>query len=294
MTRHSLATAWRRLGSKVRTCLRRRPVVHLYSMSWNEADLVGFFLRHYEPWVDRFVVYDDGSTDGTVDLLRAHPRVEVRRFVRTFPDSFVASQRHLQNEVWKESRGRADWVVITALDEHLHLPTERMVPFLHRCRALGITYVPALGYQMIADALPPDGTVMCRHLTWGSPCKFMNKLSLFDPGAIAETNFGYGRHDAEPTGRLCLPERDELLLLHYKHVNLQRCHERTKVLRTGLGEVDVANGWGHHYSWSLEELRASWEKYRRTAVDLSRTDLAPWEHHEAKRWWRAPQTETAA
>jgi Glycosyl transferase family 2 len=96
-----------------------RPVIHLYTVCWDEADMLGFFFRHYDPWVDRYVIYDDGSTDGSLEILRAHAKVEVRSFSCTEADSFVLSQNALQNEMWKESRGHADWVVITAIDELL-------------------------------------------------------------------------------------------------------------------------------------------------------------------------------
>ena len=45
--------------------------------------MLPFFFRHYDPIVDRYIVYDDGSTDRTLEMLAAHPRVEVRPFART-------------------------------------------------------------------------------------------------------------------------------------------------------------------------------------------------------------------
>jgi len=33
--------------------------------------MVPFFLRHYEPLVDRIVIYDDGSNDRSLELLAA-------------------------------------------------------------------------------------------------------------------------------------------------------------------------------------------------------------------------------
>jgi hypothetical protein len=36
-------------------------------------------LRHYEPIVDRIVVFDDGSSDRPLELLAVSPKVEVRR-----------------------------------------------------------------------------------------------------------------------------------------------------------------------------------------------------------------------
>lgn len=66
----------------------RRDRVHLYTVSWNEQAMLGYFFRHYDRFVDRYVFYDDGSDDGTRERLDAHPRVEVRRFERTDPHSF--------------------------------------------------------------------------------------------------------------------------------------------------------------------------------------------------------------
>lgn len=87
--------------------------VHLYSIVWNEEEMLPFFFRHYDSLVDRYVIYDDGSTDRTLEMLGAHDRVEVRPFVRSDPDSYVLAARILHDNVWKESRGHADWVIIS-------------------------------------------------------------------------------------------------------------------------------------------------------------------------------------
>src|SRR5690348_14183784 len=97
--------------------------IDLYTLCWNDADMLGFFFRHYDRFVQRYVVFDDGSTDRSLEILRAHPRVEVRS---TAPDgdreSWVVSGMELLQSCWKESRRRADWVICTDIDEHLHHP----------------------------------------------------------------------------------------------------------------------------------------------------------------------------
>ena len=40
--------------------------------------MLGFMFRNYDDLVQRYVVYDDGSTDGSLDILAAHPKVEIR------------------------------------------------------------------------------------------------------------------------------------------------------------------------------------------------------------------------
>lgn len=47
---------------------------------------------------------------------------------------------------WKESRGIADWVIATDIDEHRYHPD--MYRYLAQCRPQGVTIIPALGYQM--------------------------------------------------------------------------------------------------------------------------------------------------
>jgi hypothetical protein len=114
----------------------------------------------------------------------------------------------------------------------------------------------------------------------------MNKLSLFRPDAIEETNFSAGRHLATPTGDVRPPERDELLLLHYKFLGARYTHERHAMLATGLGSIDRRNGWGREYFYDEAALNAVIAVYAAHAVDIGDPNLQPWKSHEKNRWWR--------
>jgi hypothetical protein len=261
--------------------------VHLYTITWNEADMLGFFFRHYDPWVDRYVIHDNGSTDGTLDLLRAHPRVEIRRFERVHADSFVLSHTRLQNQVWKESACTADWVVITAVDEHLHLPDQPVQDYLQDCTRQGVTCIPALGYQMYSREMADPAERLCETRTMGVPFEPFNKLSLFNPSAVSATGYEVGRHLAKPSGRIRWPERDRLLLLHYKCIGYERSWQRDYFLKSGLGPTDLARGYGMHYLQSAAEFQTTWEEYERRVEDIARPDLHPWRTHPGRRPWRS-------
>ena len=48
---------------------------------FNEEKLVPFVMDYMVRWgYDRFVIYDNGSNDKTVELLKAYPFIEVRNF----------------------------------------------------------------------------------------------------------------------------------------------------------------------------------------------------------------------
>ena len=257
--------------------------IELYTRSYNDVHMLPFFFRHYDRFVDRYVIYDDGSTDGTLEALGGRAKVEVRpRPSYADPSSSVRSSRDLMEQIWKESRGRADWVIVTDIDEHLHHPD--LVGYLAQLGRMGVTLVPALGFQMLSWVFPSADRMLCRDVTRGAPAPMMNKLSLFAPHAIQETRFENGRHAARPTGDVRLPARDELLLLHYKYLGLEETQRRHEAYARRLRPTDVAEGWGHKYLWSRDQLEQDWAEVEANAVDISSPgfDLEVLHPH---RWW---------
>ncbi len=267
----------------------KRPRVHLHAICWNELPMLGFFFRHYDPWVERYVFYDNGSTDGTLEYLVRQPKVELRPFRQSVPGSFVLSAQQLQNSCWQGSRGQADWVVVTAVDEHLHHPD--MPGYLNQCAAAGVTAVPALGYQMVAEEFPPPDVSLTEYLRHGVPFGEMNKLSLFQPGALNETGFGEGRHVAAPLGQVRYPERDELLLLHYKYIGRDRAKARQVRLGGALGPVDRANNWGGQYFRTDQAYTTEFDQLLAQATDIMALGADPHSEHRLPRWWRQPPVE---
>ncbi len=140
---------------------------------------------------------------------------------------------------------------------------------------------------MVTNEFPAKHEYLAASRTQGAPYGVMNKLSIFDPDLIEETNFEPGRHGANPTGKIVLPEEDELLLLHYKYLGLPYLVERNSFLCKGLGEIDRANGWGHQYTLDKEKHIEGWEFFRRRLVDIALLGADAWKGHSESRWWRS-------
>jgi hypothetical protein len=263
---------------------RRKPRVHYYAPAWNEAAMLPFMIRHYSPWVDRFVIFDSDSTDESVELLRRIPKVEVRRLEWACPDSTIDTLRHMANTCWKESRGTADWVIVADIDEFLYHPD--MLGYLGRWRNRGVTCIPALGYEMVSDSFPEPDETLADTRRLGLQQRMMNKLRLFRPDAIEETNFGHGAHVAKPTGRVVYPKVDEVLLLHYKWLGPEYLIRRHAAMETTRRSVDVANNWSRHYDVPAKQLKADLDKMLAGAVDVRALGDAAWRDHKEDRWWR--------
>jgi hypothetical protein len=247
--------------------------------------MLPFFFLHYDNLVERYVIYDDASTDGSQEILRLNPKVELRPMpLSSDPDSRITSALTLQETCWKESRGVADWVIVTDIDEHLYHPD--MYQYLAQCRARGVTIIPALGYQMLSEQFPEPKNLLCQSLTLGACYWVYSKLNIFSPNEIEALNYTPGRHKAAPMGHVVLPARDELLLLHYHYLGFDRIRKRYAQFLSRQRQTDIAMGFGRQYSWSPEQLRDHWNFIANQLVDISRPNLRPWVTHEGPRWWR--------
>ena len=68
-------------------------------------------------------MYDNGSTDGSVDyLLTQNDFVELKSF-RYKEDNKINDEelRNFKNNIWKEYKDKYDWVIVCDIDEFLYL-----------------------------------------------------------------------------------------------------------------------------------------------------------------------------
>lgn len=94
--------------------------VWVYTICKDEAEMLPWFLRHYEKFADRIIVYDEQSKDGTREILQRHPRVEIREWVGRGLDDEMFT--HYVNTIPAEAAGKADWVMFPDVDELLYSP----------------------------------------------------------------------------------------------------------------------------------------------------------------------------
>jgi len=233
--------------------------------------MIPHFLRHYRHLATHIFAFDNGSTDDTLPLLARE-----KDWVTTVPfdppgDSIVDEARELFETAWQTSRGKADWVIIVDMDEHLYHPN--LIGYLRYCASQGITAITAIGYEMSSEVFPTGDIPLWREITSG--CRFardFDKLSIFDPNAVDSINYAVGRHAASPEGRVVYPERPEIKLLHYKKLSLDYLTTRWGELRGKLRAGDIENGWGSHYlaaPAAIQEDFAWNRKMARTVPGLS-------------------------
>lgn len=258
-------------------------IVHLHCVCWNDIDMLHYFFRNYDEMVSHYFVDDDGSDDGTLDYLAQHSNVTVRQKPRINPDSYVLESHASHQTSWLRSRGIADWVLVVDIDEHIYHPD--LSGYLQAQTEAGVTAIPALGFQMLAHESPPPEVRLSDHLRRGAPWAQMSKLVLFSPDAVTNPGFAVGRHSAEPAGAVRYPERDELLLLHYKYLELKAVSRRHAAEQARRRKLDLEHDWGHRYAFDKAQLAADFASFEARAIDIADMPVPHDQHHEP-RWWR--------
>lgn len=226
----------------------KTPIIHYYCISWNESELMPFIYQYYQDFVDKFFIYDNESNDETKTIIEKLPKAHYRVFSTQskFNDEVHVK---LKNSIWKNSRGKADYVIVCDTDEVLY--HKHMKTFLKDSLKAKFTFFTPKGYDMYSEKFPVIDLVNCRLITDqienGIQNNMYSKPILFDPHKIIEINYLPGAHQAFPVGIIKSFQSEDLKLLHYKNLGIDYVLNRIKQYRKRLSDTNIEKGYGIEY-----------------------------------------------
>lgn len=231
-----------------------QPIVHYYAVCWNEEAILPWVFKYYGQFVEHFTIYDNYSSDKTEKIINQNSKAEIIKFGDEghFDDS--VNQR-IKNTCWKQSRGKADLVVVCDIDEFLYHPDlENMLMKLIKGK---VSFPTTLGYEMYCESVPEfNGNQQLTDLIQkGVRSEWLDKHIIFDPHRIVDTYFDPGAHHANPTGIVRRGSKDiTLKVLHYKNLGLDYLLARYKQLGERLSKFNIENELGTHYLAKQKEI----------------------------------------
>lgn len=230
--------------------------IHLYTVAWNEEHLMPFFLKHYSKFCDKIVVYDNCSTDSTVEIVKGFDRTEIRTYDS---NNQIDDYRllDLKKNCYKESRGQADWVIIADVDEFLYHPD--ILTVLKNYQTQGINFPKISGYEMIPDAEPVLDDDLPAQYKLGVPDHHYNKYAVFHPSLDVYYSLGC-HHAAIPVNGVTSSSSD-IKLLHYKMLNFEYYRHRHRKYYARLSKTNLDQQLGMHYGWSDQQLIATYQSF---------------------------------
>jgi hypothetical protein len=227
------------------------------------------FLNYYSRIAARIVIYDNLSTDRSVEIAAACPGVEVFSF-DTQGELSELSLMNVRNTCWKNDR--SDYSIVCDIDEFLF--AEDLFSFLESKADYEVFH--AAGFDMVSDAFPSDyGRLITEQVKHGVPAMDYSKMVIFRPQALAEMNYGPGSHRAAPVGKAALriyaarEHGSDLKLLHYKNLGFEHRIRKHQSLATRVrGAEYEKHGFGMHYRLPHDVQRQQYDLLKKLAVKV--------------------------
>src|SRR5579862_5474085 len=121
----------------------------VYTVAYNEAKLLPFFLDYYSRIAAKIVIWDNYSSDATCDIAAQFKRVEIEIEKFDSGNEFREDlNRKIKNSCWKKDA--ADWAIVCDVDEFIYAPDIK--EFLARHRDFDV-FRP-VGYNMVSRQFP--------------------------------------------------------------------------------------------------------------------------------------------
>jgi hypothetical protein len=213
----------------------------VFVLTHNCADVLPFFLRHYETFATEISAWDDGSDDGTLKLLKAHPKVVLREWPYASGIDEDLFLTHWQ-EWYPKARGGFDWVMIPDSDEFIYSPDMRGV--LSLAKSVGIQVIKPNGFNLVGDRFPvDDGRSQIYELNpMGVHAPVYSKPVIFQPEI--RINWIRGKHDLEHCNPVVGRETGmKLLHARYFGADYTRAKNAKNYGRCGLLSGDKGAAW---------------------------------------------------
>lgn len=184
--------------------------INVITKTYNNAWLVPYFFRHYDQFNCKYYIWDNMSTDGTRELLQAHP--EVTMFDNTDTEFDDYKHRDFKNNAWKDFK-YCDWIFNIDFDEFLY--HSELMTLLDELDISGINLIKSVGFQMYSDSLPKTKKQIYEEVNTGVKDTLYDKSVIFKP--YLNVNYSFGAHECYYTeGTYC--KQVDINLLHYKFI----------------------------------------------------------------------------
>lgn len=233
----------------------------LIAMAKDEADVVEGWARHHADEVDHLIVADNGSTDGTREILE-HLTREIPLSVLDDPDPAFRQSEKMSALAERAAAEFGDdlWIVPVDLDELWVQPVDRLSVVLP---TLGYPIALAELYHHVRTGDDVDDPDPFRSMVWriAVPAKLPKVAFRYAPGAV----IWQGNHGVTlPSG-----EVGGLQVLQIRHFPVRSADHLVRKARNGAAAYAAApevRGGDHWKSWgrmSDDQLRDAYETHWR-------------------------------
>ena len=249
----------------------------LYTLAYNESDTVDYFIDYcLSLGIDKAVVYNNDSTDDTVEKLSKYDWIEIRNF----HSDGMTDDLHaiIKNNCWKEQKGKNVWCIVCDFDEWLYSPNINEV--IAKMEEGEYSVLGTKWYAICNNSTPPhkNGVLLHQQSTMfyqqkvNRNCPELGKFMLINPNKIDDMGWSVGNHICNPKGdfKVYVADINEAVAIHLnKGFNEQYFVDKRKKMAKRLSALNKAKGYCYEYNYPDDISRAEYRKNQAESFDLN-------------------------
>lgn len=251
-----------------------------YCLCYNEEFIIPWIVQYWEKirkdGIDLHVyVWDNYSTDKSVEMLSKYDWITVNYFKTEGQDDI--RQAMIKNTVWKNSKGKADFVCVTDFDEIIW--SNDLKSELQKMKDGGYNVLGTQWFAFCGDKIPEYSEDKYLHqlvkrgyrqeINHMPEYKDFGKFMIIDPNKIDDMHWSVGNH-------ICNPSPEIKLYISYKivafHVNKGLSEDyfvgKRKIMGANLSKTNRQYNMCYEYNFPEEKSREEYREYIKKSVEI--------------------------
>ena len=242
----------------------------------NEEDIIPFCIQYWYRMADKVIVYDNHSTDSSVELLSKYDWIEIRTFDSDGQNDVL--QKEVKERAYLEFKDECSILIISDMDEVFYFNDFKAVGSVLIDEGYNCMVTPI--YSLCEDEKPiyDDSKLLHQicHKFYKQKMNHMqgfeeySKISIFNTKITDSVNMSVGQHyvNTVPSMRIMLTYNGFCLHID-KGMSKEFFISKRQKMGANLSEVNKKNGMCIEYLKSIEELEKEYETKQKNSFNLN-------------------------
>lgn len=252
-----------------------------YRVCWivlckNEEDIIPYVIPYWRRIADKVVVFDNFSTDKSVELLSQHDWIEIRYFESDGQNDAI--QKTIKEQAYLEYKDKYDIIIITDMDELFYFKNFKAVSEAFIDGGYNVLATPI--YSLCEDFKPPYSEDKLLHqqchkfykqkMNHMEGFEDISKLSIFNTKITDSINMSVGQHYVYTNPRMMIMLSNDGFCLHMdKGFGEDYFVKKRKKMGANLSEANIKGGMAIEYLKSEEESRKEYRDKQEKSFNLN-------------------------
>jgi len=251
-----------------------------YVLCYNEEFIIPWIVQYWEKirkdGIDLHVYcYDNYSSDRSVEMLSKYDWITINYFKTEGQDDSI--QAIIKNNAWKQSKGKADFVVVSDFDEIIwsnDLKSELQYMKDNDFNVLGTKW-----YAFCGEKTPEYTEDKYLHQLVGKgykqyinhmpQYKDLGKFMIIDPNKIDDMGWSVGNHICKPSPGIRLYVSDKIVAFHInKGLSEDYFVNKRKIMGANLSENNKRFNMCYEYNYPEEKSREEYRNYQKDSIEI--------------------------